>query len=61
MGYIDVAIPGMIGLLPLAWPQSVFLGSRVSPDANRLGAIRTAGIALVLIAAGYLAIKSAGC
>lgn len=60
MGYIDVAIPGVIGLLLLAWPGSVFLGSQVEPDAKKLGVIRKVGIALVVIAAGYLAIRSTG-
>jgi hypothetical protein len=58
VGYIDVVIPGVIGLLLLAWPRSVFLGSRVEPDAKKLRLIRKAGIALVLIAAGYAAIGS---
>jgi hypothetical protein len=59
VGYIDVAIPGVIGLLLLAWPRSAFLGSQVEPDAKKLRLIRKAGIALVLIAAGYVAIRSA--
>ena len=57
MSYIDVAIPGMIGAMMLIWPRSVFVGSRVSPDENKLRWIRRLGIGLVSIAAGYLAIR----
>ena len=60
MSYIDVAIPGTIGLILLVWPRFVFLGSRVSPDEKKLLLMRKAGIALVLIASSYLAIKSVG-
>jgi len=57
MSYIDVTIPGVIGLLLAAWPRAMFLGSRVTPDLGKLGLIRKAGIALVLVATGYLTIK----
>ena len=35
MSYMDVAIPGMIGLLMLVWPQYLFMGSRITPDAKK--------------------------
>lgn len=56
MSLIDVAIPGMIGLLLLLWPQSIFMGSRVTPDAKKIRLVRTAGILLVLVATAYVAI-----
>ena len=57
LSYIDVAIPGMIGLILVAWPQSMFLGSRVSPDAKKIRLLRWAGVGLLLVATSYLAIK----
>ncbi len=41
----------------VAWPQSMFLGSRVSPDAKKIRLLRWAGVGLLLVAASYLAIK----
>jgi hypothetical protein len=32
MSYIDVAIPGIIGIFLLICPQSMFLGSRAIPS-----------------------------
>lgn len=60
MAYIDVAIPGALGLLILVWPRFVFRGSRVSPDEARLRLVRGAGLALVVVAAAYLGIRLAG-
>ncbi len=57
MSFIDVAIPGIIGLLLLVWPQSMFLGARVSPDAKKIRLLRGIGILLLLVAVGYLVIK----
>lgn len=60
MSFIDVAIPGIIGLVLVIWPQSVFIGSSASPDAKKLRVLRSVGVVLLVIAAGYLAIKLAG-
>lgn len=50
MTYLDIAIPGAIGLLIAVWPHSMFIGSRVTPDAGRLKMIRAAGYALLGVA-----------
>ena len=60
MSYIDVAIPGIIGLLALAWPQVMFVGSRAAPDEKKLRLIRRFGALLLGVAALYLFIKLAG-
>ena len=60
MTYIDVAIPGLIGLLLLLRPQTVFLGSRAVPNAKKLRLLRTLGALLLLIAALYQGIRLAG-
>lgn len=60
MSFIDVAIPGVVGLLLVVWPQAMFVGSRVVPDAKKLRLLRAAGAALLLAAAIYLLIKLAG-
>jgi hypothetical protein len=60
MSFIDVAIPGLIGLVLLIWPQSMFAGSRVSPDAKKIRLLRGAGALLLLVAAVYLIIRLAG-
>jgi len=41
----------------VAWPQSMFLGSRVSPDAKKIRLLRRLGVGLLLVAASYLAMK----
>ena len=60
MSFVDVAIPGIIGLLLLVWPQSVFYGSRVTPDETKIRRLRGIGVVLLLVAAGYLVLKIAG-
>jgi hypothetical protein len=60
MSFIDVAIPGIIGLVLLIWPQSMFVGVQVSPDAKKIRLLRGAGALLLLVAAVYLAIRLAG-
>lgn len=57
MTYIDVAIPAIAGLLALAWPQ-MFL--RKPPDASKVRLIRLIGVVLLVVAAGYLAMRLAG-
>lgn len=59
MSFIDVAIPAVIGLVALVWPQAVFYGSRASPDDKKLRLIRGIGLALLVVAAIYLVVKLA--
>ena len=59
MSFIDVVIPGVIGLVLLVWPESMFLGARVSPDAKKIRLLRSLGVLLLLVAVCYLAIKLA--
>jgi hypothetical protein len=60
MSFIDVAIPGIIGLVALMWPEVLFSGSRAAPDPKKIRLIRIAGMGLLGVAALYLAIKLAG-
>lgn len=60
MSFTDVAIPGIVGVALLAWPQAMFAGSKVSPDARKLRTLRIAGALLFVAAAIYLAMKLAG-
>jgi hypothetical protein len=53
MSLVDVAIPGLIGLLLVVWPQSLFFGSVASLTPGRIRALRVAGGVLLLIAGGY--------
>jgi hypothetical protein len=57
MTYIDVAIPAIAGLIALAWPHA-FLPK--PPDAGKVRLVRLGGVALVVVAAGYLAMRLAG-
>jgi hypothetical protein len=57
MSYIDVAIPAVIGLLALIWPQAAFYGSRATPDERKIRLIRWGGILLLVVAAMYLAVR----
>jgi hypothetical protein len=57
MSFIDVAIPGIIGFVLLIWPQSMFVGSRVTPDPKKIRLLRSMGVVLLLVAAIYLVIK----
>lgn len=60
MSVIDIAIPGAIGLLLLAWPQCVFLGSKASPDARKIRLMRGLGLVLLLVAGLFQALRLAG-
>ena len=60
MSLIDVAIPGIIGLVLLLWPQAIFTGSRAAPTEQKLRFLRRAGILLLMVAALYLVIKLVG-
>lgn len=60
MSFIDVAIPGLMGLVLLIWPQSMFVGARVSPDAKKIRLLRGAGVLLLFVSGIYLVIRLAG-
>jgi len=57
MTYIDLVIPAVAGLLLLVWPQSMFMGSRIKPDARKILWLRSLGMVLLLVAVVYLVIK----
>lgn len=60
MSFIDVAIPGIIGFVLLMWPQSMFVGSRATPDPQKLRLLRRIGVALLVVAVIYLVIRLFG-
>lgn len=60
MSFVDVAIPVLIGMVLLLWPQVMFAGSKVTPDGARLRTLRVAGLLLLVAAAVYLAIRLVG-
>ena len=60
MSWIDVAIPGIIGLVVFLCPQAIFLGSRVVPTEQKLRFLRRSGVLLLLVAALFLVIKLVG-
>ncbi len=57
MSMIDVAIPGILGLVLLLRPQAMFFGADASPDAKKLRLLRGLGVVLLLVAAVYLLIE----
>jgi hypothetical protein len=59
MSFIDVAIPAVIGLVALVWPNAMFAGSSATPDAKKIRLIRGVGVALLVAAAIYLVVKLA--
>jgi hypothetical protein len=59
MSFIDVAIPAIIGLVALVWPNVMFAGSSATLDAKKIRLIRGGGVALLVAAAIYLIVKLA--
>jgi hypothetical protein len=59
MSFIDVAIPGILGLILLAWPQTMFYGSRAVPTEQKIRFFRRCGLGLLAVASLYLFIKLA--
>ena len=57
MSYIDVAIPGLIGLITALWPQTMFWGSRAAPDPKKIRLIRIGGSVLLVVALCYLVMR----
>lgn len=60
MSFIDVAIPGIIGLIVTLWPQSMFWGSRVTPDPKKIRLIRLGGSVLLVVALIFMIIRLQG-
>ena len=59
-GTVDVAIPGIIGLVMSLWPRLFFVGSRVTPTETKTRRLRYIGLFLLLVAVFNLAIKFLG-
>ena len=59
MSFIDVAIPGIIGIIAFVWPTLMFLGSRATPSEKKIRVIRYVGVFLLLVAAFDLVAKFA--
>lgn len=59
MSGIDIAVPAVIGLLLLAWPQCAFLGSKVTPDAKKIRLMRGFGLVLLLVAGLFQGLRIA--
>lgn len=60
MSGIDIAVPAVIGLLLLAWPQCAFLGSKVTPDAKKkYRLMRGFGLVLLLVAGLFQGLRIA--
>ncbi len=48
--FINVGIPGIIGLVLLLWPQSIFIGSKAIPDLKDIWLLRSMGVVLMFVA-----------
>jgi hypothetical protein len=59
MSFIDVAIPAIVGLVMLVWPNIAFYGSRATADEKKIRLIRRLGAALLVVAIIYLGIRLA--
>ncbi|MDH3256099.1 MAG: hypothetical protein OEM27_00615 [Nitrospinota bacterium] len=57
MSWIDIAIPGVIGLILYLWPQSMFIGAKVEPDEKRIRLLKQCGVGLLVIAGVFLMVK----
>lgn len=60
MSLIDVAIPGLVGLVVFLWPKAMFLGSRAAPTEKKIRLLKYVGAFLLLVAAFNLVIKFVG-
>lgn len=54
MSIIDVAIPGIIGVVLCLWPQSMFIGSKLVHGPKEIRVLRIMGVVLVLMAGLFL-------
>jgi hypothetical protein len=60
MGWIDIAIPGLIGLWLIVWPRAAFKPTGDEhTDAANVQKFRRIGGLLLAVAVGYYAIKIA--
>ena len=50
MLFINVGVPGIIGLVLLLWPQSIFIGSKAIPGSKEIWLLRSMGVVLVFVA-----------
>jgi hypothetical protein len=58
MGWIDVAIPGVIGVWLTAWPQCFYRAKEDAPkEAAMHRKLRVMGMVLVGVAVGYFFLK----
>lgn len=57
---LDAAIPGVMGLVLLLWPQAMFIGSKVTPDPRRIRTLRILGTVLLAVAVVYVAVDLVG-
>lgn len=57
MSFIDVGIPGVIGLVLLLWPQAVF--AEAAPDPGKVLAARIVGALLIVAAGIHLTVRTA--
>jgi len=57
MSWIDIAIPGVVGLILMLWPQSMFVGAKVEPDKKRIRLLKKCGVGLLVIAGAFLIVK----
>lgn len=60
MSFIDVAIPGVAGLVIFLWPKAMFLGSCIVPTEKKIHSLRYLGVFLLLVAALNLISKFVG-
>jgi len=60
MSWIDIAIPGVVGLILMIWPQSMFIGAKVEPDEKRIRLLKKCGVGLLCIAGVFLIVKLVG-
>ncbi len=62
--FVDAAIPGIIGLWLVIWPESFFIveiyGEGKRPDAAKIGKLRGSGLVGLFIAVVYALIKLSG-
>jgi hypothetical protein len=57
-GWIDAAIPGLIGLSLVVWPRAFYRPrGDAGKDTGMLNMLRGMGAILILVAAGYLLLK----
>jgi hypothetical protein len=56
MGCIDVAIPGVFGVVALLFPRAMLLNDP-APDPAKIATVRICGVVLLAVAGIYFLIK----